>query len=118
MSDFGSTGGDIYTLPIAGGAVTNITSGNACIRAVAPVELRKIICLLAQELAGDRNQLVDFGAATRPVPGKVLWSGAETIEHGEASRRWRVRPGSWPAQWNPSPPRRRSGRALRVNGRP
>src|SRR5262249_9326160 len=26
MSDFGSTGGDVYTLPLAGGGVTNLTT--------------------------------------------------------------------------------------------
>jgi dipeptidyl aminopeptidase/acylaminoacyl peptidase len=83
MSDFGSTGGDIYTLPIAGGAATNITPAR-------PASAMALLwsCenhLLAQELAGDRTQLVDLGAATQPVPGKVLWSGAETIGHGDAS---------------------------------
>jgi len=60
--------------------------------------------LLAQELAGDRTRLVDLGAATQPVPGKVLWSGAETIEHGDASLSLACPSGLRPAQWSRSPP--------------
>src|SRR5882724_598681 len=75
MSDFGSTGGDVYTLPLAGGPATNITPA-------MPASAGSLLwsCknhLLAQELAADKTRLVDLGSATQPVPGKVLWSGAE-----------------------------------------
>jgi len=74
MSDFGSTGGDVYVLPLAGGAATDITPA-------MPASATSIGwgCdgrLLARLLAGDQTQIVQLkpGAAT-----KVLWSGAESI---------------------------------------
>lgn len=77
MSDFGSTGGDVYTLSLAGGQPTNITPA---MRASA----RSVFwnCrsrLVAQELAGDQSQLVDLAAH------KVLWSGSESLDHGHVS---------------------------------
>jgi dipeptidyl aminopeptidase/acylaminoacyl peptidase len=83
MSDFGSTGGDVYTLPLAGGQAANVTPA-------MPASARSLLwsCknhLLMEELAGDKTQLVDLGAARQPVPGQVLWSGAATLEHGDNS---------------------------------
>jgi dienelactone hydrolase len=83
MSDFGSTGGDVYTLPLAGGQAANVTPA-------MPASAKSLLwsCknhLLVEELAGDKTQLVDLGAARQPVRGQVLWSGAATLQHGDTS---------------------------------
>jgi dienelactone hydrolase len=79
MSDFGSTGGDVYTIPLSGGQPTNITPA-------MPASATGLLwsCknhLLAEELAGDRKQLVDLGDGQRATTGSVLWSGAEVLAH-------------------------------------
>lgn len=82
MSDFGSTGGDVYTLSLdKGGTPTDITPA-------MEASARSLVwsCnnhLLAQELAGDQTRLTDLGAGRKPTPGQVLWSGAETLSHGD-----------------------------------
>jgi len=81
MSDFGSTGGDVYTLPLDGGAATNLTPG---VRASASALAWG--CngrLQAQWLAGDKTQLVDLGTGRQPAAAHVLWSGEESLENGE-----------------------------------
>jgi dipeptidyl aminopeptidase/acylaminoacyl peptidase len=81
MSDFGSTGGDVYTLPLDGGSATDITpASRASATALAwGCDGR----LHAQLLAGDKVQLVDLGTGRRAAPARVLWSGAETLSnHG------------------------------------
>jgi len=84
MSDFGSTGGDVYTLSLAtGGQPTDITPA-------MPASARSLhwSCknrLLVDELAGAQTQLVDLGSGRQPTPGKVLWSGAESLTRGDDS---------------------------------
>lgn len=83
MSDFGSTGGDVYTLPLAGGAPTNITPAR-------PTSARALFwnCnnrLVSEELAGDRSQLVELGSGRQRAQPKVLWSGSETLGHGDVT---------------------------------
>jgi dipeptidyl aminopeptidase/acylaminoacyl peptidase len=82
MSDFGSTGGDVYTLPLDGGAATDITPAmRASATALAwGCDGR----LHAQLLAGDKVQLVDLGAGRQAATARVLWSGAESLSnHGQ-----------------------------------
>ncbi len=79
MSDFGSTGGDVYTLSLAGGQPTNITPAR-------PASARAVFwnCknqLVTAELAGEKSQLVDLGAGKQPASGRVVWSGSETLGH-------------------------------------
>jgi len=80
MSDFGSTGGDIFTVPVAGGAASDITPG-----AKATATFVAWGCdgqLLAQMLAGDQTQI-----ARLPAGGgapAVLWSGAETLQSDDS----------------------------------
>jgi dipeptidyl aminopeptidase/acylaminoacyl peptidase len=77
MSDFGSTGGDVYSLSLDGGAATNLTPG---LRASATALVWR--CdghLQAQLLAGDHVQLVDLGSGRQTAPARVLWSGAESF---------------------------------------
>jgi dienelactone hydrolase len=80
MSDFGSTGGDVYTLTLDGGPVTNITPA---MRASATSLAWD--CggrLQAQLLAGDKTQLVDLGNGHGPASARVLWSGEESLRNG------------------------------------
>jgi dipeptidyl aminopeptidase/acylaminoacyl peptidase len=77
MSDFGSTGGDIYSLPLTGGAVTDITP-----KLPASVTAIHWDCdghLLAVVDAADQTQLVDFGNGAMSRPGKLLWQGQEVL---------------------------------------
>jgi len=74
MSDFGSTGGDVYSLSLDGGAATDITPA-------MPASATSLgwDCdgrLLARLLASDETQVVQLKAGAAP---KVLWSGAESI---------------------------------------
>jgi dipeptidyl aminopeptidase/acylaminoacyl peptidase len=79
MSDFGSKGGDVFTLPLDGGSATNITP---LMRASATALAWG--CdgrLRAQLLAGDKVQLVDLGTGRQPVIARILWSGAESLSN-------------------------------------
>jgi dipeptidyl aminopeptidase/acylaminoacyl peptidase len=80
MSDFGSTGGDVYTLPLDGGPAANMTPAmNASATALAwSCDGR----LQAQVLAGDKVQLVDLGLGRRPAAPRIVWSGEESLENG------------------------------------
>jgi len=82
MSDFGSTGGDVYTVPIEGG--------------VAPTDLTPMMhasataldwsCnnrLTARLLAGDKTEIVDLVPGRLPAITRVLWSGPESIAFRE-----------------------------------
>ncbi len=82
MSDFGSTGGDVYTVPTAGGRATCLTEklhasataiGWSCEGA-----------LDAQILAGGESQVVELGAKPGGRP-RLLWKGAETLHGTELS---------------------------------
>lgn len=81
MSDFGSTGGDIYTMPISGGAATNITPDmHASARSVG------WSCdnhLRADLLAGSSAQMVEYSDASKANTPAVLWQGEETARGGE-----------------------------------
>ena len=77
MSDFGSTGGDVYTLPAEGGPAVNVTPGlKASATALA---WRCDGHLQAQLLAGDSSQLADLGDGRAPGSLRPLWSGAESL---------------------------------------
>ena len=81
MSDFGSTGGDVYTLPLDGGSPTDITpTMRASATALAwGCDGR----LQAQLLAGDKVQLADLGSGREAGTARLLWSGAESLSnHG------------------------------------
>jgi len=77
MSDFGSTGGDVYTLDLKGGTATNLTPDmHASATAIA---WRCDDHLQAELLAGDKTQFVDLGSGSKAAPTKVLWSGEESF---------------------------------------
>jgi dipeptidyl aminopeptidase/acylaminoacyl peptidase len=78
MSDFGATGGDVYSVPLAGGGgPVNLTPQlHASARAL------EWSCggrLRVELLAGDHQQIVELGAGGVAVTPKILWSGVETL---------------------------------------
>jgi len=77
MSDFGFTGGDIYTLPLAGGQALNITPKLPA--SVSDIHWGCDGQLIAAVYAGDQSQLVDFGGGNKVSAGKVLWAGQEAL---------------------------------------
>jgi dipeptidyl aminopeptidase/acylaminoacyl peptidase len=82
MSDFGSTGGDVYAMAVDGGAPINLTPE---MRASATaLAWRCDGRLQAELLAGDKTQFVDLGGGRKPAPARLLWSGEESF--GDRSR--------------------------------
>ncbi len=81
MSDFGSTGGDIFSVPLAGGAATNLAPRLPA--SVTEIDWRCDGHLAATVLAGDQMQRVDFGDGSAPSMGRVAWSAA--VDLGQAS---------------------------------
>lgn len=83
MSDFGSTGGDVYSLDIATGQAADITPGIKA--SPSALALRCDGHLAALALAGDKTEMLDLGTAAKPGLS-VLWSGAETLHqfHSES----------------------------------
>jgi dienelactone hydrolase len=77
MSDFGSTGGDVYTVALAGGAAVNLTPEMPA--SATALAWRCDDHLQAQLLAGDKTQFVDLGAGLKPQPARILWSGQESF---------------------------------------
>jgi dipeptidyl aminopeptidase/acylaminoacyl peptidase len=80
MSDFGSTGGDVYTLPLDGGRPVNLTP--AMPASATALNWNCDGRLHAQLLAGDKTQLVDLGAGRQPATREVLWSAQESLGNG------------------------------------
>jgi dipeptidyl aminopeptidase/acylaminoacyl peptidase len=81
MSDFGSTGGDVYTLPVEGGVPIDLTPmmrGSAAALAWG--------CdgkLTARVLAADKTEIVDIVPGRLPQITRVLWSGPESLAFHE-----------------------------------
>ena len=77
MSDFGSTGGDVYTLRLDGGTALNVTPD---MRASATaIAWRCDGHLQAELLAGDKTQFADLGSGAKAEPARILWSGEESF---------------------------------------
>ncbi|HEY6579424.1 MAG TPA: prolyl oligopeptidase family serine peptidase [Rhizomicrobium sp.] len=77
MSDFGSTGGDIFTLSLNGGNATDITP--AMQASARSVDWDCNGHLRAELLAGAQTQLVEFGETSGRAAPAVLWHGDETL---------------------------------------
>jgi dipeptidyl aminopeptidase/acylaminoacyl peptidase len=78
MSDFGSTGGDIYSVPVEGGTAIQVTPGLA-----ASVTALYWSCegrLTAVALAGAETQLLDFGRGDAATAARILWRGQELLD--------------------------------------
>jgi dipeptidyl aminopeptidase/acylaminoacyl peptidase len=82
MSDFGSTGGDVYALNLDGGAAVNLAPGMKA--SANSLSWRCDGHLQAELLAGDKMQFTDFGSGRQPVTPKILWSGSESFGDREA----------------------------------
>ena len=78
MSDFGSTGGDIFTVRVTGGAALNITPKLAA--SVTDIDWHCDGRLMASTLAGDSMQRVDFGTGAKPAAGQLLWSDKVNLQ--------------------------------------
>ena len=77
MSDFGSTGGDVYVLGLDGGTATNLTPD---MRASATsIAWRCDGRLQAELLAGDKTQFADLGTGHKAEPVRIVWSGEESF---------------------------------------
>jgi dipeptidyl aminopeptidase/acylaminoacyl peptidase len=77
MSDFGSTGGDVYTLKIDGGSATNLTPDMHA--SATAIVWRCDGHLQAELLAGDKTQFADLGSGGTPQRARILWSGEESF---------------------------------------
>jgi dipeptidyl aminopeptidase/acylaminoacyl peptidase len=82
MSDFGSTGGDVYALSLDGGSAINLAPGMKA--SANSLSWRCDGHLQAELLAGDKMQFTDFGTGRQPATPKILWSGAESLGDREA----------------------------------
>jgi dipeptidyl aminopeptidase/acylaminoacyl peptidase len=77
MSDFGSTGGDVYTMRLAGGSAVNVTPD---MRASATaITWRCDGRLQAELLAGDKTQFAELGSGLDAEPARIVWSGEESL---------------------------------------
>ena len=86
MSDFGSTGGDVYSLTFDGGAALDLTPtmrGSA-----TSLTWSCQNTLRAELLAGDQSQIADLGSGRLPVTPQVLWRGTETWHGEEGGASW------------------------------
>jgi dipeptidyl aminopeptidase/acylaminoacyl peptidase len=77
MSDFGSTGGDVYTLSIDGGSATNLTQDSHA--SATAISWRCDGHLQAELLAGDKTQFADLGSGLKATQARILWSGEESF---------------------------------------
>jgi dipeptidyl aminopeptidase/acylaminoacyl peptidase len=77
MSDFGSTGGDVYTLPVEGGSASNLTPGMR-----SSATLLRWGCddrLVVQLLTVDETQFAGLGSGRRPETPRLLWAAADSV---------------------------------------
>ena len=79
MSDFGSVGGDVYTVPIAGGDPVDLTPGY---RGTFTSLLWGRAGLTASALIGDRMAIVPFTGAL--APSQPAWSAPVSIYASDA----------------------------------
>ena len=77
MSDFVSFGGDIYTVPLAGGPATDVTPKLPA--SVTDIHWDCNGHLIAVVIAADQTELLDFGSAETIRLGKPLWQGQELL---------------------------------------
>ena len=86
MSDFGSTGGDVYTMALDGGSALNVTPGIQASATSLAWSCRGN--LRAALLAGDQDQIVEFGAGHAAASPHILWSGTESLNGKDAGASW------------------------------
>ncbi|HEV2593725.1 MAG TPA: S9 family peptidase [Sphingomicrobium sp.] len=79
MSDFGSVGGDVYTVPIAGGNLIDRTPGYR--GSFTSLQWGRA-GLVASALVGDKNAIVPFNSAT--APERPIWAQPVAIAASDA----------------------------------
>jgi dipeptidyl aminopeptidase/acylaminoacyl peptidase len=82
MSDFDSTGGDVYTVSVDGGGAVDVTPGLKGSATALGWSCKG--SLRAELLVGHQHQIVDLGSGRAPANAKVLWSGTDALK-GEDS---------------------------------
>jgi len=88
MSDFGSTGGDVHTIALDSAAALDVAALDVAPGLAASATSLAWSCggtLRAALLAGDQQQVVDFGNGSAVAVPRVLWSGTETLRGGVSS---------------------------------
>jgi dipeptidyl aminopeptidase/acylaminoacyl peptidase len=86
MSDFGATGGDVYSVDLESGAAINVTpSMRASGTSLAWSCQGKLRATL---LTGDQQQIVELGNGRSPAAPRVLWTGSETLHGKHAGASW------------------------------
>jgi dipeptidyl aminopeptidase/acylaminoacyl peptidase len=78
MSDFGSVGGDLWSVPLAGGEPVDLTAGFKGTFNSYVVRGSKV---LATALVGDRAEAIELDPATRAM--RVLWSAPLSVAAGD-----------------------------------
>jgi dipeptidyl aminopeptidase/acylaminoacyl peptidase len=86
MSDFGSTGGDVYTVALDGGPAVDVTPGIQASATSLGWSCQG--SLRAALLAGDQDQIVELGAGHSAATPHVLWRGTETLHGEDAGASW------------------------------
>ena len=79
MSDFGSTGGDLYTVPFAGGAATAVTPQLAATVTAIHWNCRGSLSRRSCWRRQSRAEDLDFGSGKPPASGTLLWHGQERL---------------------------------------
>ena len=87
MSDFGSTGGDLFVVPTSGGPATNVTSGaKRSVRALAwSCANDAPATVYATTLAGSETTIDALRIGTGAVPSTTLWHAPQTIAAGDGA---------------------------------
>jgi dienelactone hydrolase len=78
MSDFGSTGGDVFVVPIAGGGAVNITRGQHASATSLGFDCHGQ--LLVKLLHDDTSQIVELNSSSPESAPHVLWSGSVSLQ--------------------------------------
>jgi dipeptidyl aminopeptidase/acylaminoacyl peptidase len=86
MSDFGSTGGDVYTVSLDGGPAVDVTPGTQASATSLGWSCQG--SLRAELLAGDQDQIVELGAGHSAATPHVLWKGTEALHGEDAGASW------------------------------
>jgi dipeptidyl aminopeptidase/acylaminoacyl peptidase len=83
MSDFGSTGGDVYSVDLETGSALDLTPGIKASAAALGWSCRGELRVLLR--AGSQVQLALLGRGRTATPPHILWSGAESLSGGHTA---------------------------------
>ena len=82
MSDFGSVGGDLYAVPVAGGTPVNLTPGmRSTVLSVAWAGATPVVT----RLIGERTEIARVTVAANRASFAPLWSAAMTAEAADGN---------------------------------